>query len=51
MQLRLFGKDKLYRLEGGKYAPTMSCHDFVDNQVELQLFVLAYNLVTIVFEE
>jgi hypothetical protein len=44
MQLRLFGKDKLYRLEGGKYAPTMSCHDFVDNQVELQLFVLAYNL-------
>ncbi len=44
MQLRLFGKDKLYRLEGGKYAPTMSCHDFVDNQVRLQLFVLAYNL-------
>jgi hypothetical protein len=22
----------------------MSCHDFVDNQVRLQLFVLAYNL-------
>ena len=23
---------------------TLSCHDFVDNQVRLQLFVLAYNL-------
>jgi hypothetical protein len=22
----------------------LSCHDFVDNQVQLQLFVLAYNL-------
>jgi hypothetical protein len=22
----------------------MSCHDFVDNQVRLQLFVLGYNL-------
>ena len=22
----------------------LSCHDFVDNQVRLQLFVLAYNL-------
>jgi hypothetical protein len=27
MRLRLFGKDKLYRLEGGKYAPTM-CESF-----------------------
>jgi hypothetical protein len=24
MRLRLFGKDKLYRLESGKHAPTMS---------------------------
>ena len=31
----------------GKYAlkwTRLSCHDFVDNQVRLQLFVLAYNL-------
>jgi hypothetical protein len=31
----------------GKYAlnwTRLSCHDFVDNQVRLQLFALAYNL-------
>jgi hypothetical protein len=30
----------------GKYAlnrPRLSCHDFIDNQVRLQLFALAYN--------
>ena len=25
-------------------SPVVSCHDFVDNQVRLQLFALAYNL-------
>jgi len=35
------------RLKEGKNAvkwTRLSCHDFVDNQVRLQLFVLAYNL-------
>ena len=34
-------------IKEGKYAlnwTRLSCHDFVDNQVRLQLFVLAYNL-------
>jgi len=34
-------------IKGGKYAfnwTRLSCHDFVDNQVGLQLFCLAYNL-------
>jgi len=34
-------------IKEGKYAVNwtrLSCHDFVDNQVRLQLFVLAYNL-------
>ncbi len=34
-------------IEEGKYAlnwTRLSCHDFVDNQVRLQLFALAYNL-------
>ncbi len=34
-------------IKEGKYAlkwTRLSCHDFVDNQVSLQLFVLAYNL-------
>ncbi len=34
-------------IKKGKYAlnwTRLSCHDFVDNQVRLQLFVLAYNL-------
>jgi len=34
-------------IKEGKYAlnwTKLSCHDFVDNQVRLQLFVLAYNL-------
>ena len=34
-------------IKGGKYAlkwTRLSCHDFVDNQVRLQLFALAYNL-------
>ncbi len=33
--------------QGGKYAlnwTRLSCHDFADNQVRLQLFLLAYNL-------
>ena len=33
--------------DGPKYAlkwTRLSCHDFVDNQVRLQLFALAYNL-------
>jgi hypothetical protein len=35
------------RIKDGKYAlnwTRLSCHDFVDNQVRLQLFALAYNL-------
>ena len=35
------------RIKEGKNAvkwTRLSCHDFVDNQVRLQLFVLAYNL-------
>ena len=35
------------RIKEGKYAlrwTRLSCHDFVDNQVRLQLFALAYNL-------
>ena len=46
---------KLYNKRGtaeqwikeGKYAlkwTRLSCHDFVDNQVRLQLFALAYNI-------
>ncbi len=34
-------------IKEGKYAlnwTRLSCHDFVDNQVRLQLFALAYNL-------
>ncbi len=34
-------------IKEGKYAlnwTRLSCHDFVDNQVRLQLFCLAYNL-------
>ena len=34
-------------IKEGKYAlnwTLLSCHDFIDNQVRLQLFVLAYNL-------
>jgi len=34
-------------IKEGKYAlnwTKLSCHDFVDNQVRLQLFALAYNL-------
>ncbi len=34
-------------IKEGKYAlnwTKLSCHDFIDNQVRLQLFVLAYNL-------
>ncbi len=34
-------------IKEGKYALSwtrLSCHDFVDNQVRLQLFALAYNL-------
>ena len=34
-------------IKEGKYAlywTRLSCHDFVDNQVRLQLFILAYNL-------
>ncbi len=34
-------------IKEGKYAlnwTRLSCHDFIDNQVRLQLFVLAYNL-------
>ena len=34
-------------IKEGKYAlkwTQLSCHDFVDNQVRLQLFALAYNL-------
>ncbi len=34
-------------IKEGKYAlnwTRLSCHDFVDNQVRLQLFTLAYNL-------
>ena len=34
-------------IKKGKYAlkwARLSCHDFVDNQVRLQLFALAYNL-------
>ena len=34
-------------IKEGKYAlnwPRLSCHDFVDNQVRLQLFALAYNI-------
>jgi hypothetical protein len=34
-------------IKGGKNAvkwTRLSCHDFVDNQVRLQLFVLAYNM-------
>jgi len=34
-------------IKEGKYAlkwTGLSCHDFVDNQVRLQLFALAYNL-------
>ena len=34
-------------IKEGKYAlnwTRLSCHDFTDNQVRLQLFVLAYNL-------
>ena len=49
------GVVKLYNQRGtaeqwikeGKYAlnwTRLSCHDFVDNQVRLQLFALAYNL-------
>ena len=37
----------MYRIKEGKNAvkwTRLSCHDFVDNQVRLQLFVLAYNL-------
>ena len=37
----------IVRLKEGKYAlkwTRLSCHDFVDNQVRLQLFSLAYNL-------
>ena len=35
------------RIKEGKHAlnwTRLSCHDFTDNQVRLQLFVLAYNL-------
>jgi len=28
----------------GRFPVALSCHDFVDNQVRPQLFVLAYNL-------
>jgi len=34
-------------IKEGKYAlnwTRLSCHDFIDNQVRLQLFALAYNL-------
>jgi len=38
----------IYILRAGPYAlpnwTRLSCHDFVDNQVRLQLFALAYNL-------
>ena len=30
--------------QAGHAVRIMSCHDFVDNQVRLQLFILAYNL-------
>ncbi len=39
--------DREQGIKEGKYAlnwTRLSCHDFVDNQVRLQLFALAYNL-------
>jgi hypothetical protein len=49
VQTATFKKFKLALTQGqiggeSKMADGLSCHDFVDNQVRLQLFVLAYNL-------
>jgi hypothetical protein len=37
MRLRLFGKDKLYRLESGKYAPTIPASNRVNTNLLIDL--------------